>query len=56
MSNALISFMLAAGVSAWVYQKFQKYSGNNTQQSAIATAITGLIVFIVSIVVLGIIL
>jgi len=56
MSNALISFMLAAGVSAWVYQKFQRYSGNNTQQSIIATAISGIIVFIIAIIVLGIIL
>jgi hypothetical protein len=47
MSPFLVSLMFTAGASAWIYTKFQKYSGNNTQQSAIATAVCAVIIFFV---------
>jgi hypothetical protein len=47
MSPVLVSLMFTAGASTWIYTKFQRYSGNNTRQSAIATGISALIIFIV---------
>jgi len=47
MSAGLVSFLFAAGASTWLYTKFQKYSGNNTQQSVIATGISAVVIFIV---------
>jgi hypothetical protein len=45
MSNFWIAFLFAIGSSAWLYTKFQKYSGNNTRQSAVATVFSGLVIF-----------
>lgn len=47
MSPFLIAFFAAAGVSAWVYNKTMRYTGNNTQNSIIMTAATGIIIFII---------
>jgi hypothetical protein len=47
MSAFWVSLMFAAGFGTWIYTKFQKYSGNNTQQSAIASVIAALFIFIV---------
>jgi hypothetical protein len=47
MSPAMVSFLFAAGAGTWIYTKFQRSSGNNTQQSAIAAAISGMVIFIV---------
>jgi hypothetical protein len=47
MSPAVISIMFAAGASVWIYTKFQRFSGNNTQQSAIAAGISAVVIFFV---------
>jgi hypothetical protein len=47
MSPFLVSFLFTAGAATWIYTKFQRYSGNNTQQSAIAAGVAGLFIFIV---------
>jgi hypothetical protein len=47
MSPFLVSFLFTAGATTWIYTKFQRYSGNNTQQSAIAAGVAGLFIFIV---------
>jgi len=39
--------MFSAGASTWIYTKFQRTSGNNTKQSAMAAGIAGLFIFIV---------
>lgn len=39
--------MFSVGASTWIYVKFQKYSGNNTQQSVIAAGVSGLVIFLV---------
>jgi hypothetical protein len=49
MSNWLVSFMFSVGSCAWIYQKLQRYSGNNTQQSLVVTGIIGVILFIFAI-------
>lgn len=38
--------MFTAGASTWIYTKLQKLSGNNTQQSVIATAVSAVFIFI----------
>ena len=43
----MVSIMFTAGAATWIYTKFQRYSGNNTQQSAIAAGVAGLFIFIV---------
>ena len=47
MSPFLISFLVSTGAAIWIYNKFQRHSGNNTQQSAKAAAVSGLAIFIV---------
>jgi hypothetical protein len=47
MSAFVVSLMFAAGAGTWLFTKFQKYSGNNTKQSAIAAGFVGLIILFV---------
>lgn len=46
---------MAAGVSAWVYDKSQQRTGGNTSSSATVAAVTGVIVFIVTLSILSLI-
>jgi hypothetical protein len=56
MGPGLISFMFAAGASTWLYTKFMRYSGNNTKQAVIATAVAGAVIFFIFFSVLSLIL
>jgi len=47
MGPFLVSFLVSAGATVWIYNKFQRHSGNNTQQSAQAAAVSGLVIFII---------
>lgn len=47
MGPGIISFMFAIGSATWLYTKLQKYSGNNTKQSAIAAGAAFLAIFVV---------
>ncbi len=47
MGPFLVSFLFSAGAATWIYAKFQRSSGNNTKQSAMAAGIAGLFIFIV---------
>jgi hypothetical protein len=47
MSPFIVSFLVAVGAGAWIYTKFQRSSGNNTQQSAKAAGVAALIIFII---------
>jgi len=47
MSPGVVSFLFAIGASTWIYTKFQRSSGNNTQQSVIAAAICFILILIV---------
>jgi hypothetical protein len=47
MGPGIISLFFSIGASTWLYAKLQRSSGNNTKQSAIATAIAGLVMFFV---------
>lgn len=56
MNAVGISLLLAVGASAWLYTKFMRYSGNNTKQAAIATSVSGIIIFVVFYLILGLII
>jgi len=47
MSAFVVTLMFTAGAATWIFTKLQKYSGNNTRQSVIATSVAGLFIFIV---------
>ena len=47
MSPFVVTLVFTAGAATWIYTKFQKYNGNNTQQSAIATGVAAAFIFIV---------
>jgi uncharacterized membrane protein YeaQ/YmgE (transglycosylase-associated protein family) len=51
-SNFLIALLLGAGIGTWVYAKFQRSTGGNTKNSAIAAGITAVIVVIIVVIVL----
>lgn len=48
MSAMLVSIFLTIGACTWIYNKFQRYTGNDTRRSAIATTVAGFMIFIVS--------
>lgn len=45
MSNALLSFLFAAGASTWLYSKMMRQTGNNAQTSILVSGGAGLILF-----------
>lgn len=45
MSNAVISFLFAAGSGTWIYTKFMRYTGNNTKNAVIGAGISAAIIF-----------
>lgn len=47
MGPGLVSLFFTVGASAWIYTKLQRYSGNNTQQSAVATGVCAVFIFVV---------
>lgn len=56
MGKGVISLMLAVGAATWLFNYFQKTSGNNTARSVKAAAIAGTVIFIFSFIVLGLFL
>lgn len=53
MGKGLVAFLIAASCVAWVYGKFMRNSGSNTQTSVIAAGVIGFLVFVVAFIVLG---
>jgi hypothetical protein len=56
MGPLLISLFLTAGTCTWIYTKLQRKSGNNTEQSAIATGVIAMIMFLILYTGLGLVL
>jgi hypothetical protein len=48
MSTVVISLFFALGVSAWLYTKLQKYSGNNTKQTLTVLGFAALVLFFIT--------
>ena len=53
MPPYLIALFAALGVSAWVYNKTMRYTGNNTKNSIIIAVVTAIIVFIIFLTILS---
>jgi divalent metal cation (Fe/Co/Zn/Cd) transporter len=53
MSSLVVSLLISAGAGTWIYTKLQRYSGNNTKQSAMGAAAAGIFLFIILIYVVG---
>lgn len=52
-SNALIAFLVAGGLATWIYTKMLRQTGGNTQNALIGAAVSGGIIFLVVITLLG---
>jgi len=52
MGNGLIAFMVAVGVSVWVYGKIMRSTGSNTKNSLIVAGSAAVIIFIILIMLL----
>ena len=55
MGNGVIAFMLAIGVSAWIYAKLMRTTGGNTKNAVTGAAISGVLLFILALIVLSLI-
>jgi hypothetical protein len=47
MSNGLIAFFVAVGVSIWTYNKFYKTTGGYSQKALGGAAVAGILAFII---------
>jgi hypothetical protein len=56
MGPFLVSLFFTAGACTWIFNKLQMRSGNNTEQSAIATAVVAMIMFLILYTALGLFL
>jgi hypothetical protein len=56
MSAFLISLFFTAGACTWLYTRLQKRSGNNTEQSAIATGVVAMVMFLIVYTALGLLI
>lgn len=52
-SNFAISALFSLGAGAWIYNKMMKNSGSQTKVSVIVGVVSGLIIFIALLVILG---
>lgn len=53
MGNGLIAFLIAVSATAWIYNKLMKTTGGNTKSAVTAAAISGGVIFLFLIVILG---
>jgi biotin transporter BioY len=53
MTPFFIAFIMSAGVAAWVYDKTQQRTGNNTSSSITIAAVVAVMVFIISLTLLA---
>ncbi len=54
MSNGLIAFLIALGSATWIYNKFMQRTGSLTQRSLTVAGISGLFIFFVVWLILGV--
>ncbi len=47
MNGLLVSFILALGISAWIYSKMMKTSGGLTQTALIVSGMSGAVIFFI---------
>ena len=47
MGNGLIAFLVAISSAVWIYSRLMRSTGGNTRSSVTASAIAGVIIFVV---------
>lgn len=52
-SDIMIAFLAAVGFAGWVYAKMQRQTGGNTSNSVVVAGGSGLVLFLLMVVVLG---
>lgn len=55
MSNVFIALLLAVGASVWIYSKFMYRTGGNAKSAVSAAGVSGVLIFVILLVVLSII-
>lgn len=55
MGNGVIAFLIAISGTVWIYSKVQRKTGNNAQTSLITAGISGVVIFVVALLLLGLI-
>jgi ABC-type sugar transport system permease subunit len=55
MGNSLIAFLVSCGISAWIYSKMMRQTGNNTKSAMTVAVLLAIIIFVVVIILLGLI-
>ena len=53
MGKGLIAFLIAVGATAWIYNRFMRTTGNLTQRSFVAAALSGIVIFLAALIILG---
>lgn len=53
MANWIVALLLATGAGAWIYNKLLRTTGNNTRSSAIGAVVSGLLIFVLALIILG---
>jgi hypothetical protein len=54
-SNVTIALLVSVSAAAWIYAKTQRSTGNNTQTSLTVAGISAGILFILTLIVLGLV-
>lgn len=53
MSNSVLALIVAVSASAWIYNKLLRTTGNNAKNAAIGAAISGVMIFVVVLIIAG---
>ena len=53
MSKAVLALLIAIGATTWIYTKFMRTSGSQTQRSVMAAGISGIVIFFMIYIVLA---
>jgi len=53
-SNTTIALLVALSAAAWIYSKMMRSTGSNTQSSLTTAGISGVVVFIILLILLSI--
>ena len=55
MSNSLIALIASVSAGVWIYTKIMRSSGNNNSSSITVAVISGVVIFAVAVLLLGLI-
>lgn len=56
MSNFLISFLIAVSASTWIFAKFSNKTGGNVSTALTASAVSGVLIFAIVLIISNMVL